>query len=170
MLNYAKNHVDTTSWIFKPHPLLIKSSVECGIFKNEQEYREYCKGWDSLPNGRYIEGSYLEYFLSSDCMIFDNMSFMAEYLFVDKPSLFLTREKLNLSELGKKIFPAHYSVSGNDYKGIQHFIEYDAIHDKKRTLRNLIFTKYLDYYKANGNISAAEKIVMDLLETFNVKI
>lgn len=170
MLNYAKNHVDTTSWIFKPHPLLIKSSVECGIFKNEQEYREYCKEWDSLPNGRYIEGSYLEYFLSSDCMIFDSMSFMAEYLFVDKPSLFLTREKLNLSELGEKIFPAHYSVSGNDYKGIQHFIEYDAIHDKKRTLRNLIFTKYLDYYKANGNISAAEKIVMDLLETFNVKM
>ena len=170
MLNYAKNHVDTTSWIFKPHPLLIKSSVECGIFKNEQEYREYCKEWDSLPNGRYIEGSYLEYFLSSDCMIFDSMSFMAEYLFVDKPSLFLTLEKLNLSELGEKIFPAHYSVSGNDYKGIQHFIEYDAIHDKKRTLRNLIFTKYLDYYKANGNISAAEKIVMDLLETFNVKM
>lgn len=104
MLNYAKNHVDTTSWVFKPHPLLIKSSVECGIFKNEQEYREYCKGWDSLSNGRYIEGSYLEYFLSSDCMIFDSMSFMAEYLFVDKPSLFLTREKLNLSELGKKYF------------------------------------------------------------------
>lgn len=170
MLNYAKNHVDTTSWIFKPHPLLIKSSVECGIFKNEQEYREYCKEWDSLPNGRYIEGSYLEYFLSSDCMIFDSMSFMAEYLFVDKPSLFLTREKLNLSELGEKIFPAHYSVSGNDYKGIQHFIEYDAIHDKKRTLRKLIFTKYLDYYKANGNISAGEKIIMDLLETFNVKM
>ena len=170
MLNYAKNHVDTTSWIFKPHPLLIKSSVECGIYKNEQEYREYCKEWDSLPNGRYIEGSYVEYFLSSDCMIFDSMSFMTEYLFVNKPSLFLTREKLNLSELGEKIFPAHYSVSGNDYKGIQHFIEYDVIHDKKRALRNLIFTKYLDYYKANGNISAAEKIVMDLLETFNVKM
>lgn len=70
----------------------------------------------------------------------------------------------------EKIFPAHYSVSGNDYKGIQHFIEYDAIHDKKRTLRNLIFAKYLDYYKANGNISAGEKIIMDLLETFNVKM
>lgn len=170
MLNYAKNHADTTSWIFKPHPLLIKSSVECGIFKNEQEYREYCKAWDSLPNGRYIEGPYLEYFLSSDCMIFDSMSFMAEYLFVNKPSLFLTREKLNLSELGEKIFPAHYSVSGNDYEGIQHFIEYDVIHDKKRTLRNLIFTKYLDYYRDNGNISAGEKIVIDLLETLNVKI
>lgn len=103
MLNYAKNHVDTTSWIFKPHPLLIKSSVECGISQNEQEYREYCKGWDSLPNGRYIEESYLECFLSSDCMIFYSMSFMAEYLFVEKPSLFLTREKLNLSELGKNI-------------------------------------------------------------------
>ena len=170
MLSYAKNHEDTTSWIFKPHPLLIKSSVECGIFKNEQEYREYCKAWDSLPNGKYIEGPYLKYFLSSDCMIFDSMSFMAEYLFVNKPSLFLTREKLNLSELGEKIFPAHYSVPGNDYKGIQHFIEYDVIHDKKRTLRNLIFTKYLDYYRDNGNISAGEKIVMDLLETFNVKI
>ena len=170
MLNYAKTHGDTTSWIFKPHPLLIKSSVECGIFKNEQEYREYCKAWDSLPNGKYIEGPYLEYFLSSDCMIFDSMSFMAEYLFVNKPSLFLTREKLNFSELGEKIFPAHYSVPGNDYKGIQHFIEYDVIYDKKRTLRNLIFTKYLDYYKANGNISAGEKIIMDLLETFNVKM
>lgn len=103
-------------------------------------------------------------------MIFDSMSFMAEYLFVNKPSLFLTREKLNFSELGEKIFPAHYSVPGNDYKGMQHFIEYDVIHDKKRALRNLIFTKYLDYYRDNGNISAGEKIVIDLLETLNVKI
>ena len=44
------------------------------------------------------------------------------------------------------------------------------VHDMSEKYIIEIFTKYFDYYKDNGNISAGEKITIDLLETFNVKI
>lgn len=165
MLKYAKEHADTTSWVFKPHPLLIKTAVENGIFSSEQEYRHYCEEWNNLPNCSYVTGGYLEYFQSSDCMIFDSMSFMVEYLFVNKPSLFLTREKMHLSELGECVIRAHSLAKGNDYQSIKKFIEHDVHVDDKKNIRRKIFMTYLEYFLKNGKLIAAEKIYNDIIDS-----
>ena len=162
LLEYAKKHKETTSWVFKPHPLLRVSVVRNGIFKSTDEFDAYCKEWDNLPNGRYVTGEYMSWFASSDCMIFDSLSFMAEYLYVDKPSLFLTREAVHLNEFGMEILQLLYQVRGDDYSGIKKFIEYTSRYDAKKSVRRKFFSKYLDYYKNNKNKTAAEYIYEDI--------
>ena len=162
LLEYAKKHKETTSWVFKPHPLLRVSAVRNGIFNSMDEFDAYCKEWDDLPNGRYVTGEYMSWFASSDCMIFDSLSFMAEYLYVDKPSLFLTREAVHLNEFGMEILQLLYQVRGDDYSGIKKFIEYISRYDAKKSIRRKFFSKYMDYYKNNGNKTATEYIYEDI--------
>ena len=163
IFKYAKEHQDTTSWVFKPHPLLRISAVRNGIFSSEAEFDEYCQAWDLLPNARYVTGEYMEWFASSDCMIFDSMSFMAEYLYVNKPSLFLTREAIHLNEIGLAVLEVLYQTKGNDYYGIRKFIEHDSSVDRKKDLRESFFSRYLEYYERNNNRNSAEYIYEDIL-------
>ena len=51
-------------------------------------------------------GEYRAYFASSDAMILDSVSFMAEYLYVHKPALFLTREGERFNEFGETSLPS----------------------------------------------------------------
>ena len=161
MLDYARTHKDTTSWVFKPHPLLQMSAVRNGVFSSVEEFQDYCRQWENLPNGHYVEGEYMSWFASSDCMIFDSMSFIAEYLYVDKPSLFLTREKLNLNEFGEILMEAHYQVNGRDYAGIDNFICNQMELDEKKFIRRQIFHQVLDYYQVN-RMNAADFIYKDI--------
>ena len=161
MLEYAKKHTSTTSWIFKPHPQLKYHSEKNGIFQSMDEYNEYVKEWDSLPNGRTLDGMYVDIFLTSDCMIFDSQSFMAEYLFVDKPSLYLMRENINFNEFGNEILEHLYTVAGDDFDGIANFIEKIAFSDPKKKLRKKFFDEYLDYYKDN-KMTASEYIYRNI--------
>lgn len=163
LLEYAKNHKETTSWIFKPHPLLRISVVRNGIFKTIDDFNAYCQEWNNLPNGRYITGDYMPWFASSDCMIFDSMSFMAEYLYVDKPSLFLLRENVNLNEFGKSVLDVLYKAKGNNFGEIRRFIERISNRDPKRKLRENFFSKYLEYAKRNGK-DAATYIYDDIVK------
>ena len=98
-------------------------------------------------------------------MIFDSMSFMVEYLFVNKPSLFLTREKMHLSELGECVIRAHSLAKGNDYQSIKKFIEHDVHVDDKKNIRRKIFMTYLEYFLKNGKLLAAEKIYNDIIDS-----
>ena len=98
-------------------------------------------------------------------MIFDSMSFMAEYLFVYKPSLFLTREKMHLSELGECVINAHYQAKGDDYLAIENFIEHDVQVDDKKYIRRKIFMTYLEYFLKNGKMTATEKIYTDVIDS-----
>lgn len=149
-LEYAKNNPETTSWIFKPHPLLRMTSVKNGVFSSLDEYYEYCQAWNDLPNAQYIEDEFLPWFVTSDCMIFDSMSFLAAYLYVHKPFLFLTRESINLNEFGHLILENSYSVDGSDFARISEFIENCGTKYKFNTNQQLIYDRILDYYSENG--------------------
>lgn len=150
---YAKNHPETTSWIIKPHPVLRKTAVTEGLFQSINEYDDYLKKWDELPNAKVVTGEYVDYFLTSDCMILDSVSFIAEYLYTEKPMLFLSNGNNKFNDLGQELFNLIFKAKGDDFEKIEHFI----LNIKNNTLKNgelsLFFQKYLNYYDKNGRLA-----------------
>ena len=163
---YAKAHADTTSWVVKPHPLLRITSVKEGVFQSEDEFEHYLKMWEDLPNARVLDGEYIGIFPTSDCMILDSVSFCAEYLYVHKPILFLTRPGEQFNALGAKISTALYRVDGRDFSGIQEFIEKTARQDPNKPQREDLFHEELDYFSDN-HMTAAEYIYHSIAEKFH---
>lgn len=81
-------HSDTIQWSFKPHPLLKqKLLVEPGWGPERTE--AYFEFWQHHDSAQLDLGEYAELFRTSDAMIHDSGSFVAEYLYVDKPVMFL---------------------------------------------------------------------------------
>ena len=161
ILEYAKKNCEKTTWIYKPHPMLRRESVDVGLFKSIADYDKYVYEWDSLPNGRAVlTGDYSSIFKSSDAIILDSESFLLEYQYVNKPMCYLRRETQAFNELGNAILDSCYQVPGEDFDGIKNFIEEVVVgeDDKKREEREEMFRTILDYYGIYGKL-AAEQVV-----------
>lgn len=165
--NYARDNEMTTSWVLRPHPMLRAGVVAQGMFKSEQEYDDYLEMWNQLPNAQVIEsGTYIDIFETSDAMILDSVSFLAEYLYAHKPMLFLTRESNTFNDFGKELVKILYKVDGGDFEGIEHFID-DVVmqgNDFMREDREKFFEKNLNYYEQKGIL--ASEYVFRYIETF----
>ena len=77
-----------------------------------------------MDNGLLCEGDYNDLFLTSDAMIHDSMSFIAEYLYVMKPSLFLMNDpdiENRLNDFGRMAVRQHYHAYNE--QDISDFIE-----------------------------------------------
>lgn len=160
ILEYARTHPRTTSWIVKPHPNLKMTVLETGFFKSEQDYAAYLQEWDALPNARVVEeATYYDIFKTSDAMVCDSVSFLAEYQFTGKPLLLLTRPDNNFNAFGAKIAEQLYQVPGTDIGGITSFIDDVVIrgNDYMAKERAEFFHEYLDYRKG-GKPSASKQI------------
>lgn len=166
MYQYAKENQKNTSWIFRPHPMLRSETVTQGLFKSENEYDDYLKLWNDLPNAKVVEnGTYDDVFKTSDAMILDSVSFMSEYLYVHKPILFLSRDRQTFNDFGEKLLKVLYTVDGEDTLGIEEFMQnvvFDG-NDVMKVQRDEFFEEYLDYKKINGK-SASEFIYDNILE------
>lgn len=167
--DYAKAHPTTTSWVVKPHPELMNSTVKTGIFKDDAGYRAYMAAWNSLPNAKVETGAYYQdIFRTSDAMILDSGSFTSEYRYTHKPELFLTRDTDRFSKIGQAVINAIYTVDGADVEGIQNFIENVVIHgdDTHKDACDRVFEEYLDYYSDLGTL-ASESIYDEFLKEFS---
>lgn len=102
------NTADTT-WVFKPHPMLKLSILKSGLM-NEDEMNKYYESWNEV--GRvYDSGDYFDLFQTSDMMITDCSSFLAEYLPSEKPLVRLINEgSCPLDQLGESLSRGFYSV------------------------------------------------------------
>ena len=167
MYEFAKSHAEI-SWVVKPHPNLLFSAVKTGLFKSTADFEAYLRAWDELPNAQVVTGGYyLDIFATSDGMIHDSGSFIAEYQFTHKPMIFLTRDTQEFNELGRKILDAAYCVDGRDLNGIaalmkRIFIDGD---DFKRDERRKVFDERLNYFKRNG-VTASEFIFRHIADKF----
>ena len=165
LLYLAEKYRDRISFIYKPHPVLRKSAVESGFFNSFEEYDAYAEKWNRLPNARVVtEDSYLDIFATSDAMIMDCCSFLGEYLYADKPCLYLTGDEQRFNGLGEKLMSAYYTVEGTDYTAIETFLE-DVVSDGKDTkadTRNRVFREELDYVAKRG-MTAGETIYRDIV-------
>ena len=158
------------SFIFKPHPNLRWRSVQAGLFKSYKEYDDYIDWWNNRPNGKVVQdSSYLEYFATSDAMIMDSVSFLGEYLYVNKPLLFLTRPEQVMMDIGKRVLDSYYKTPGDDYWGIEQFIRKVVLteEDTMVSQREKIFSEEYDYYSMNGQ-TAADYICNDLMDTLGI--
>lgn len=161
----SENYKDKVVWSFKPHPLLKQKLYlhkNWGISKTD-EYYEY---WSSQEYSQLDEGEYIDLFRTSNAMIHDSGSFLAEYLYIQKPVLFL------LSELNSG---QHYSEFGQSAldscekayskQDIQKFID-NVILDTQIKKEHLTFlNKYISPYFVNQSPSGSilKKISEQLL-------
>lgn len=161
----AKKYRENVSFIFKPHPNLRNALIKNGYMKSIDEYEAYLDEFRKLPNASVCEeGDYLELFDTSDGIIDDSVSFIGEYMYVDRPMLFLERPEQRFNELGKALIKAHYKVCGEDYMGIDNFVNDVVINsnDYMKQEREAIFSEELDYYSYNG-IKASEYVYKDII-------
>ena len=104
----AQQYSDEVQWAFKPHPMLkFKLYEHAGWGKEKTD--GYYAFWESQPNTQFEDGEYQDLFIQSDALIHDCGSFLAEYLYLRKPVLYLVATaniKKYLNPFGVKAFDA----------------------------------------------------------------
>lgn len=169
MYEFAKAHPET-SWVVKPHPNLFFSAVQSGLFASTEEFEKYLQAWEDLPNAKVVTGGYYQgLFVTSNAMIHDSGSFIAEYQFVNKPMIFLTRDTQKFNTLSEGIMNVSYLVDGRDLDRIAElmqkiFIEGD---DYKADERKKFFDDQLNYFAHNG-MTASEFIYKSISQELNI--
>lgn len=167
-LYLAKKYCNEVSFVFKPHPNLRLRAVEAKVFESYEAYDAYLDEWNSLPNARVVqESDYLGLFDTSDGMILDSVSFLAEYKYVHKPLLFLRRKEQEFNALGQILLEGDYTARGEDYAEIEKFLQEVIINgnDVFSDKRQQVFDSELDYMK-RGECSASEYIYRDIVSSF----
>lgn len=162
MLELATKFKDEIQFVFRPHPVLYQAlEKEWGLEKTQ----EYYQAWDDLENGQYFNGDFADLFTTSDAMIMDCCSFMAEYTAFNKP-LFHTvthTSRTNLNEFGKILYKNFY-VPKNDLKeDIENFIQDVVINgnDYKKDQRTQFVQQH--FGKINGK-TASENIYDEIIK------
>ena len=116
MPEIARRYEGRLQIAFKPHPLLKKKLEQEKGWGNERT-NAYYRMWNKLANGQLEEGTYEDLFLSSDALIHDCGSFITEYLFTGRPSLFMlsrNADKEAQNEYGKQALAVHYISESQD--------------------------------------------------------
>lgn len=162
ILDLAKKATGTT-WVFKPHPMLRRSMMLAGVM-TEKESEEYFREWAGI--GRvYDQGDYFDLFKSSDLMITDCGSFLAEYLPSGKPLIRLINDRsCALDRLGSGLSDCFYKVHDNEeLKCVFDSLVIDG-NDSLAARRNEIAATLVDRSEP-----AARKIVRDLQSVLDLE-
>lgn len=108
MIEMAKKYKDQVQFVFKPHPHLYPSLCkEWG----EKRAKEYYEKWNRMENTSLCEGDGYPVFKTSDALIHDCASYLLDYIYTQKPCLYVSFSgKLNVeaAEDGKDAYNAHY--------------------------------------------------------------
>lgn len=88
----ARRYSDKAIWAFKPHPILKSKLLEKSGWGtvNTQVYFDF---WKNQEYSQLEVDAYEDLFLSSDAMIHDCGSFLAEYLYVEKPVMYILNDQ-----------------------------------------------------------------------------
>jgi len=128
-LNLAKNN-SKIQIVFRPHPGLSGSLVRNNGW-TEGDVERYYEKWRKMQNGAVSDvDDFHDLFRTSDAMIFDSLSFMAEYQLVNKPSLYLNKpgKPIPVNGFGEKVREHIYHAYNTE--DIIRFIE-DVVIDGK---------------------------------------
>lgn len=130
MLEMARKYEEIVQFALKPHPLLwIK--IEQSQVWSRAKIDAYRNLWIKGRNTQLEEGDYLGLFYHSDGMILDSISFISEYLYLNKPHLYLEKDehtKHKFNEYGIMAYEHLYKASKKS--DIEHFIDQIIINNK----------------------------------------
>ncbi len=101
-------------FIFRPHPLLFQNMLKKDIW-TQDEIDDYIRRMETHPNARYDHsGEYMDEFTNSDAMIHDCGSFIAEYLYTEKPCCYMLKTPEQATEgllpMGQKCMENYYKA------------------------------------------------------------
>lgn len=118
-------------FIFRPHPLLFVT-LRCDDLWGNNKVDEYLARLLENENIVYsAEGEYLDIFNSSDAIINDCCSFLAEYFYTGKPQCYVLQDENQFNKeftyFGKKLF--NYVYKAFTKEDIYEFIETVVIKD-----------------------------------------
>lgn len=170
MIELARQYENKLQIAFKPHPRL-KSELykhpDWGKEKTDNYYRQ----WVEMPNTFVETGDFIDLFKTSDAMIHDCSSFAIEYLFVNKPVAFVTRDLQStfsdLPEFGQQAINMHYIVKNE--KEISAFIE-DVVFDESDTMKDKRSFFFSTHLKPQSGLTTNEFIVDDIKRSLGIKI
>ena len=121
MLELRDKYRDQAYFVFKPHPSLRRKLL---TLWGEERTDAYYQQWDR-PGEIHVElGSYLSLFKYSDALIHDCGSFTVEYMYMDKPVMYLIRNEshtANMIPYAREAFDLHYK--GKNVHDIDGFIQ-----------------------------------------------
>ena len=145
MFEIAEKYKDEIQIAFKPHPML-KPKLDYRWGKQSAD--EYYEKWANLENGQLELGEFQDLFLTSDAMILDSVSFIAEYMAVDKPTLFTVSptSRVMFNEFGEKAYEELYHTEGETLKeDIDSFVKKVVIRgmDSKAKSRSAFVKEYI---------------------------
>lgn len=155
MVGIALKYQSRIQIAFKPHPFLrLTLNKEWGKERTDEYYAK----WESMPNTFLQTDDYVDLFLTSDAMIFDSVSFINEYLYTLKPSLFTYRPDIldQLNPIGQRALDCHSKAT--NIKDVEDFI-IDRISNKGDEMLNLKQQYYNVYLKNKNECCAAENII-----------
>ena len=159
MLLLAGKYRDQIQFVFKPHPLLkFKLQLLWGQEKTDAYYAKWALG----ENSQLEESNYVDLFLTSDAMIHDSGSFTTEYLFTQKPVMYLTDEKVagkRFGPFGIKSYECHYHGASCD--AVEDFLSRVVIggDDPMKGQRQAFFDKYL---RPVDGMMPSERIIYEI--------
>lgn len=160
-LELANSYSNSLQIAFKPHPLLrskLYNDPSWGIEKTNNYYSQ----WSKLKNGFLVEGEYTDLFLTSDALIHDCSSFMAEYLCTGKPYLYTLKDdnvSNRMNDFGRMVLKMHYLARNKEE--IVEFVE-SVVFKQSDQLRNERVSFLEEHLAAQNNKSASENIVFEL--------
>ena len=121
-LQLVDKYVDSIEFVFKPHPRL-RPKLEKLKGWGPKRTEEYYTKWATKSNTSLVDGDYYDLFLTSDAMIHDCSTFMAEYLLTEKPVMFNLRDEsaLKLNVYAQGCYRHHYV--GKNLRDIEFFLD-----------------------------------------------
>lgn len=164
MIALAKKYRDTIQFAFKPHQLL---KFKLQNLWGEERTKNYYDHWATMENTQLEESGYVDLFLTSDAMMHDCGSFTTEYLFVNKPVMYLTHDEHfaeRFNPFGQMSFQCHYK--GSSVEEIERFLQKTVVEgdDPKRSERNAMYEKY---FKPADGMLPSESIIREIEKMYD---
>lgn len=161
MVELSQTYKDEVQWAFKPHPLL-REKLYAAPGWGKEATDNYYSHWASGKHTQLEEGEYKNLFQNSDALIHDSVSFLAEYLVLDKPVMFLENKEVNIKDFLTPFGLEAYdgSLKGIDLDDVKFFVK-SIVHgnDPGEEQRQRFLTLNKDIY---SNEPPSKKIVQDL--------
>lgn len=164
----AEKYNGKVHFIFRPHPLL-KNKLEKVESWGPAKTANYYERWTQCPNCSIEEKTnYIELFSRSDAIIHDCGSFMVEYLYENKPSLFTNKEVFTTElywQSAINVMKCYYRADSKDE--VVKFIDEVVIghNDPKKSLREEFIKEHI-----HPECDVAQNIIDDILDSIDNQI
>ncbi|GAA4781497.1 CDP-glycerol glycerophosphotransferase family protein [Olivibacter ginsenosidimutans] len=144
-LQLADQYADKLQLAFKPHPILRPKLSDPHVWGKKKTDAYYAQ-WEQGTNTHLFEADYVDLFKTSDALIHDSASFLVEYLYLHKPTLYTLRDERvtdRFNGFGKLAFHVHEHA--NSEQDIIYFIQHTVLqgNDVKEEERKQFFNRYL---------------------------